>query len=268
MTRAVVSGARLAEDLTAVILTYDEEANLPRTLDSLGWVRKILLVDSGSNDETLAIAARYPQVRVVHRAFDSFAGQCNAALEMVDTAWVLSLDADYELSPELSDEIQSLREDGRDGWRARFVYRIYGHSLRGSLYPPRCVLYRRSLARYEDQGHGHRVDVSGDIGELRGVIYHDDRKPLGRWLTSQSRYAQVEAEHLLSADRSELSWVDRIRLIGWPAPFLVFLHVLFVRGCVFDGWAGIYYAMQRMFAEAAICVALLDRRLKGLLHKC
>lgn len=259
---------QIASDLTVVILTHDEEANIGRTLDALRWAEDVLLIDSGSKDATLEIAAYYPQVRVVHRKFDSFAGQCNFALGEARGRWILSLDADYEISPELRDEIAALREARLAGWRARFVYRIHGHPLRGSLYPARCVLYRRDRARYRDEGHGHRVSVDGAVGDLAGVIYHDDRKPLSRWLASQVRYAQVEAEHLLAADRRALKLADRIRLMCWPAPLLVLLHVLFAKGCVLDGRAGWLYAMQRVLAEVALLVALLDRRLRGRSEPC
>jgi glycosyltransferase involved in cell wall biosynthesis len=254
--------ARVADELTVVILTHDEEANITRTLDALAWATDVLLVDSGSADGTFDIAARYPQVRVVHRPFDTFAGQCNFALAKATGRWILSLDADYEISSELRDEIIALRESELAGWRARFVYRIHGRPLRGSLYPPRFVLYRRELASYSDEGHGHRVRVDGTIGELTGVIYHDDRKPLSRWFAAQARYAQAEAAHLLSADRRSLKVADRVRLMCWPAPVLVLLHVLLVKGCLFDGRSGWFYAMQRAFAEVALLVALLDRRLR------
>jgi glycosyltransferase involved in cell wall biosynthesis len=252
----------VSDDLTVVILTHDEDANIERTLGALAWAKDVLLVDSGSTDRTLEIAARHPQVRVVHRPFDSFAGQCNFGLGEVQARWILSLDADYEISPELRDEIAALREGRLAGWRARFAYRIHGRPLRGSLYPPRCVLYRRDLARYRDEGHGHRVAIDGPVGDLAGVIYHDDRKPLSRWLGSQVRYAEVEAAHLLAAERGDLKLADRIRLMCWPAPFLVLLHVLFVKGCLLDGRAGWFYAMQRVLAEVALLMALLDRQLR------
>ena len=95
---------------------------------------------------------------------------------------------------------------------------------------------------------------------LDGVIYHDDRKPLACWLTSQQRYARDEAEYLLDALPGALRCTDRIRLMGWPAPIGVFFYTLFVKGCLFDGWLGWFYALQRTTAELLIALEIIDRR--------
>src|SRR5205085_2385581 len=147
------------------------------------------------------------------------------------------LDADYELSDALVSELQSLiPSDHTAGYKARFVYRIHGRSLRGTLYPPRTVLYRKERAFYRRDGHGHRVVVNGDVLALRGAIYHDDRKPLSQWIASQQRYAREEADHLLTARREILTVVDRIRLMGWPAPIGALLYALILKGALLDGW--------------------------------
>lgn len=249
--------------ITVVILTFNEEANLARTLAALGWATSIIVVDSGSTDGTLEILGRDPRITILRREFDTFAGQCNFALERVRTEWVLSIDADYEISEQLGREICAL-EDNPDiaGFRARFEYRIFGRPLRGSLYPPRCVLYRRGQARYIDRGHGHRVEIDGAIGTLHHPIYHDDRKPLSRWLSSQVRYARDEADLILSADRGRLGLTDRLRLLTFPAPLLVLPYVLLVKGCILDGVAGLFYAMQRFTFETILMLELLERRLR------
>jgi hypothetical protein len=220
-------------------------------------------VDSGSTDGTLDILGRYPQVALFERAFDSFADQCNFGLAQVETEWALSLDADYEISDRLVEELSNLRETERvAGYRASFIYRIYGRPLRGTLYPPRIVLYRVKNARYANEGHGHRVIVSGEVRALTGAIYHDDRKPLARWFSSQQSYARLEADYLLKADAGVHLASDRLRRMAWPAPILVFFYVLVVKGCLFDGWPGWFYTLQRVLAECMIALELIDRRLR------
>src|SRR5262249_57388185 len=86
------------EQITPLIITLDEAPNIGRTLDKLGWARRIVVVDSGSTDGTLELLRGYPQVDVVQHPFADFAAQCNFGLTQVATNWVLSLDADYELS--------------------------------------------------------------------------------------------------------------------------------------------------------------------------
>ena len=156
------------------------------------------------------------------RRFDSFAGQCNFGLEQLQSAWVLSLDADYILSEELLTEISTLSLDNAvSGYRVRFRYCIQGRPLRASLYPPRTVLYRKRGARYLDDGHGHRVVVSGETKMLSGWIDHDDRKSPDRWLREQSRYAIAEIQKLRETPVNELNFADLVRQWIVPAPFLV-----------------------------------------------
>jgi glycosyltransferase involved in cell wall biosynthesis len=250
----------MLEQITPLILTYNEAPNLARTLEPLRWAREIVIVDSFSDDETLAIAANFPQVRVVQRAFDSFANQANFALREtgMNTDWVLALDADYEATPELIDEITRL-EPVADGYRARFVYCINGQRLRGTAYPPVTVLYRRERAVYRQDGHAHRVEIDGQVEMLKSFMLHDDRKPLSRWFRSQDIYARQEAAKL--AEATELGFNDRLRRLRWLAPFLVFFYCLFVQRNILDGRAGLFYAFQRMLAETMLSLRLLEQDL-------
>jgi glycosyltransferase involved in cell wall biosynthesis len=254
----------MIENITPVVITHNEAANIARTLERLVWARRIVVVDSGSTDETLAMVRYYSQTELFYRPFDDFASQCNFAIGQVDTTWVLSLVADYELSDELIMELQALRPDSEtSGYQAQFVYRIYGHALRGTLYPPRTVLFRKAKASYGNEGHGHKVIVVGRVVPLSGVIFHDDRKPVARWFASQQRYARQEAKHLLASDRNSFSRADRIRFAAWPAPLAVFIYTLLVKGCLLDGWPGWYYALQRLLAEILIALEIIDQRLQA-----
>jgi glycosyltransferase involved in cell wall biosynthesis len=254
----------MLDKITPLIITHNEAANISRTLGKVLWAQKIVVVDSGSDDETLEILRTYSQIEVLHHPFKDFANQCNFGIAQIASPWILSLDADYELSDKLVEELQLLAPaDEVGGYKVSFIYRIYGRPLHGSLYPPRVVLYRRDQAIYRNEGHGHRVSISGKVLSLTAPIYHDDRKSLGRWLSSQRLYSSQEAEHLLSSDRSELGRVDRLRLAAWPAPLAVLIHTLLVKGCLLDGWPGWFYALQRVLAETMIALEIIDKRLRA-----
>ena len=166
------------------------------------------------------------------------------------------------MSEALEGEIADLRDGAAQGYAAAFVYRINGRAVRGGLYPPRTILYRARGAAYRNEGHGHRVEVPGPVARLAGKVYHDDRKPLATWFDSQRRYARREAGYLLTAPQRALGWPDRLRRMGWPAPPLVFLYALLVKGCILDGWPGWFYVLQRTAAEIMIALELADRRLR------
>jgi len=252
----------VASHTTVMVITYNEAPNIGRCLERLKWAKRVLVIDSGSTDETLTIVKRSDNAEVVHRGFDDFASQCNFGLSQIATPWVLSLDADYELSRTLEYEMGRLEIGDAAAYEATFVYRIYGRPLRGSLYPPRVVLYRRDLARYRNEGHGHRVAINGRITRLTAPIFHDDRKPLDRWLSSQRQYAAAEADYLLASPPQSLRKTDRIRRLDWPAPGLIFLYALIVKRCILDGWPGWFYVLQRLLAETLIALALVERRLR------
>ena len=253
----------LLDEITPLVLSFNEAPNIVRTFDKLRWACRIVVIDSGSTDGTIDLLRSYHQVDLIHRAFTDFASQWNFGLMQVNTPWVLSLDADYELSDEIIREMQSLSPAAdTNGYSASFVYRVYGHPLRGALYPPRVVLHKNEFATYKNQGHTQRLVVSGNILTLVSKIYHDDRKPLARWFQSQQRYARDEALYLLGADPATLSFPHKLRLAGWPAPIVVFLYTLIVKGCALDGWPGWFYALQRVCAEIMIAIDVIDKRLQ------
>ena len=250
--------------LTALLLTYNEEANIERTLAALQWVPSIFVIDSGSTDRTLDILASDPKVTTLHRPFDSFAEQCNFGLDLIKSEWVLSLDADYVVTPALAEEICAYFYAPEPfqyaGFAIPFRYCIAGKPLRGTLLPPRICLYRTAGARYRNDGHGHRVDVPGKVGRLRNPILHDDRKPLERWLASQLGYLTIESRKLQTTPLSQLSTADRLRLKTPLAPLAALVLCLFVNGGILDGWQGWTYAFQRCYAEILLKLMLLETR--------
>lgn len=248
-------------DVTPFVLTLDEEPNIARALDGLRWAPRVLVIDSGSTDGTLEIARGYPNVEVRTRAFDSFAGQSNHALASVASTWAMALDADYVVPPGLVAEIAVLPEEpAENGFEVGFRYVVLGRALRGSLYPPRTILFRARAGVFEQDGHAHRVRVPAPVGRLRTPVDHDDRKSLGRWLRNQAAYAEQEAEKLSATPFRELGWADRLRWTALLGPPAVAAHCLFARGLVLDGRAGLYYSAQRAVAESILSLRLLETR--------
>jgi len=251
----------MLDRITPVILTYNEEANIERSLAGLAWAREVVLVDSGSTDTTLDIARRFPNVRVVERGMDSLAAQSNFGIAQARTPWVLLLDADYILSPAFADELRALTPPPNvHAYRSAFTYAVNGKPLRASLYPPRIVLLHREHAKVWQDGHAHRVLTEGDTGDLKTRIVHDDRKSFARFVERQKKYMRQEAEKLRTADPRTLNFAARIRKLIVIAPVAVLFHTLFVKGLILDGVAGLRYTWERFVAELILSRELVERR--------
>jgi len=249
----------MLDKITPLILTYNEAPNIDRTLQQLTWAEQIIIIDSYSEDETLGIIQKYPQAQVFQRKFDTFAKQCNYGLEKIQTEWVLSLDADYLVTNQFVDKLKVLTPDSKiNGYYAKFKYCVFGKPLRGTILPPRQVLYRKEKATYVDDGHAHRVQVQGESVILNNYIHHDDRKPLSRWLWAQDRYMKIEVKKLLETPSNKLSIGDRIRQQKILAPLIIFFYCLIFKRGILDGWHGWYYAFQRMLAETLLSIRLIE----------
>jgi glycosyltransferase involved in cell wall biosynthesis len=255
-------------EISGLILTYNEALNIGRVLEKLSWLNEIVIVDSGSDDETLEIVKKFPNARLVVRSFDNHTNQWNYGVEQVSGEWVLSLDSDYILSDEIIISIQELGEQMLESaFYAHFKYCISGKPLSGTLYPDRAVLFDRKKCHYIQDGHTQLLSIDGTTKCLEGFIFHDDRKPLIRWLNSQISYARLEANHLFDSEVSRLSPPDRIRKRVWLAAPVVFFYTLFFKRCLFDGWHGWMYVLQRTYAEVLISLFLLDRKLSSTFKK-
>ena len=177
------------DQITPLILTYNEAPNIQRTLENLAWAKQIVIIDSFSTDETLEILKNFKQITLFQKKFESFADQCNYGLSKIITEWVLSLDADYLVTNDLIQAIQLLPDQTLvNGFSVQFKYYVFGKPLQGTLLSSRKVLYRGKYAKYSNDGHSHKVIVDGLSEQLSGYIYHDDHKPLSRWLWVQDRY--------------------------------------------------------------------------------
>ena len=252
-----------SELITPLILTCNEAPNIARTLEKVKWAKQIVVIDSFSTDDTLNIIQQFPQVQVYQQKFVSFADQCNFGLQQIDSQWVLSLDADYFLEDTLVSNIQNLTLNAAivAAYYAQFKYAIFGKPVRGSMYPPRKVLYAKDRAHYVNDGHGHAVVVAGNYQTLDGFIIHDDRKSFSHWLASQDRYLNQEAEKLLKTPFNQMKWTDKLRWFIVPAPIFAFFYCLILRGGILDGKHGWHYAMQRVLAEILLSIRLTEARL-------
>lgn len=258
--------------VSVVILTRNEEQDLPGCLDSIAWCDDVHILDSGSTDRTVAIAeARGASVTV--RAFDSFAGQRNASMQLpYKHAWVLVLDADERPTPQLSAEMQRMAAEAPADIAAFRIRRrdfLWGTWLKHAQLSPFYVrLLRVGHARYTREIN-EVVEIDGGTGELAAPLDHlAFSKGIAHWVAKHNDYSTAEAKLLISGDavrhasiRQALFARDfhqrriaqKALFYRMPArPVVKWLYMMFVRGAVLDGQAGMMYAMLLSYYEYLI----------------
>ncbi len=194
--------ARQRLPLAIIVLTLNEERHLPECLASAaGLAERTLVVDSGSTDDTVAIV-RQIGIEVVFNEFRGYASQRNAALEMVAQEWVLFLDADERLTPELRRELAETIENTSDsvaGYRIPRCNIMFGRELRGGGWHPdyQLRLLRRDRARYAPEHEVHEiVELDGEIGTLTSPLLHINYESFDEFRRKQETYSRLKAAEL------------------------------------------------------------------------
>src|SRR6185369_5005984 len=203
--RVFLSGGAPAM-ISVAVFTLNEEVHLPSCLDALDWADDILVVDSFSADRTEQICAERG-IRFVQHEFSGFGDQRNWALEHggLKHEWVLILDADERVTPELVEELRATLPSVSARVAAfRIARRFYwwGRWLRySSLYPTYVIrLIRCGRVRYENRGHAETQEVSGEVLALASDLLDENRKGLWEWFARQNRYSGQDAEYELAQE--------------------------------------------------------------------
>ncbi len=190
--------------LTATLITLNEEENLPRALDSLhGLADEIVVVDSGSTDRTAEVA-RQRGARILVRSFTDYGDQKNFAAAQASNDWILSLDADEELSPELRESLRVWKQQSPAApayafaRRANFLGRWIRHS---GWYPDwKTRLYDRRRARFIGRVH-ESVEAEGKVERLAGDLLHYAYRSVADQTFKLERYTTLAAEQLFASGR-------------------------------------------------------------------
>jgi glycosyltransferase involved in cell wall biosynthesis len=275
-----------APNVSVLILTLNEEQDLPGCLDSVAWSDDIYVFDSNSTDRTAEIA-RARGATVATRTFDTYARQRNAAMQLpFRHAWVFVLDADERATPELSLEVPRTAAEAPadvNAFRIRRRDFLWGTWLKHAQLTPYYVRLLRVGKVHYTRDINEFVEVEGDTGQLSAPLDHlAFSKGLEHWVAKHNQYSTAEAELLVTGDAvRNASFKDALFASDFhdrraaqkalfyrmPArPLLKWIYMMFVRGAVLDGPAGVMYATLQSSYEYLIEVKRREilRRRKGL----
>ena len=186
--------------VSVIVITLNEADRLTATLQALQWAQEIIVVDAGSTDGTLAIAHQWA-TRVEHRDWSGFGAQKNHALSLASLPWVLSIDADERVTPELAQEIQAFVNQDGDGYLAanlprlsRYCGRDIHHS--GWWPDPVCRVFKRGHARFSDDLVHEKIISTGPVWNFQGLLMHDSFQNLDQVLHKLNQYSREGALNL------------------------------------------------------------------------
>ena len=271
--------------VSVVILTLNEEKNLPGCLESVKWSNDVIVFDSFSSDQTTQIATSYG-AQVIQRAFDNYAAQRNAALDepFYKNPWVLMLDADERVPDELATELRLVTEGTESDFT---LYRIRRKDMflgkwlrRSSGYPTwfgRLIRIGRVRVEREINEEYH---TDGKVGFLKEhLIHYPFNRGISYWFERHNRYSSMEAEVLFSETQSTQSIKDlfssdpalrrkALKQIAYRLPcrpILVFGYLYVVRLGILDGRPGLIYCILRCIYEYLIDIKAkeLQQRARG-----
>ena len=233
------------EKISVAIIATNESHKIANCLHSVSWADEIILVDGGSRDDTMEKAAQLG-ARVHRREFDNFANQKNHALGLATGDWILSLDADEVVNPELKDAIQKAARDGGsfDGFYVHRRNFLFGKELKfgGQRREKILRLFKKGKGRFDQPIH-EKIVLQGPVGELPGDLMHYSSGSVEEYLRKLALYTEFEAR-----------WMSRQ---GKPVrisdvclkPFFRFAYNYIIRLGILDGYEGFLYHALSFFYD-------------------
>jgi glycosyltransferase involved in cell wall biosynthesis len=253
----------MSETVSACLIVRDEEERLPGALASVSWCDEIVVIDSGSRDRTREIA-REAGAKVIENEWPGFAAQRNVAIDNATCDWILEVDADERITPELASEIQAFLADPPEGMDVTAVPRYdlflggrLGPSAKHPIYSYR--FFRRGVVRHDErravhEGLAHRGRVWAFEGEFEHIFAANAREAVGDMLS----YTRLEAS-LLGGGYSAADYVRGIVM----RPTAKFVYRMFVDGGWRDGWRGLAFISLWCTYDALVWARHLLRRDNG-----
>ncbi len=252
------SSARLP--ISGCVITFNEQENIGHCLQSLGFCDDIVVVDSFSTDRTLEISRRYTS-RIYQNPYKGNITQKNFALSKVKNDWVLSLDADERVSPELRDEIH---REFEKGFAACCGYLIKRHvNYLGKWinhcgwYPDyKLRLFNKNYARFSGREPHDMVVTSAKVRTLKGEIHHFPCDSLSEHLRTIDKYSTITAQRLAPCS------LGRATALLILAPFAKFLEMYIVKKGILDGVHGLIICLISSFSRFLRYAKVIETKMK------
>jgi len=230
--------------ISAIVIARNEKKNIRRCLSSIDWADEIVVVDSGSTDDTKKIASKFTQ-RIFDIKWEGFGKAKDYAKDKASNQWIISVDADEVVTEDLKEEIQKIikSEDSFDGYylprKSNFLGKWVKH---GGWYPDYVLrLFKKDKAKFNHSMVHEKVEVDGKIGYLKNVLLHYTDPDFTHYLEKLNRYTSLGAEELFNKGKRANLFDVVFR------PLAVFFKMYFLKKGFLDGLTGFVLAVSSAF---------------------
>ena len=234
--------------LSAIIIVKNEEKKLPECLESIAWMDDIILIDSGSTDNTVEIAKKYKS-KIYQITTGSYSDWRNKGLIKATSDWIFYIDADERMTPALKKEITEMIESKQKNFVAYAIPRknvILGREFKhGGQWPDyqKRLFKRTALKKWSGDLHEQPI-INGKLGHMVSPIIHIKHDNLSDMVTKTNKWSHIEAENLLQSGHPQMVWWRFIRIMmteGW-------IRLIKQKG-ILDGPEGIIYGIYQMWSK-------------------
>lgn len=232
--------------LSVIIITKNESHNIRECLESVKWADEIIVVDSGSSDDTVSIAKEFTD-KVFFNEWKGFADQKSFAMQKVKNDWVLSLDADERVTEKLRDEILNSNLDEFDGYRIKRDNYFLGKQIRGSGWGNdyQLRLFRKSKTKLTNRLVHEGFEVDGIIGQLKNSMLHFSYRNFSDAFTKINHYSTLEA-----IEKQNKKKVNAFTI--FLTPIFAFLQHYFLRKGFIDGIYGLFVSIMHAITKLQV----------------
>ncbi len=231
--------------ISALAITLNEASVIEAFLESLHFVDEIVIVDSYSNDDTVALASQHEKVKVVQRKFDNFSEQKNFAIAQATNDWVLFFDPDEEITESLAQEIQRVLKNPKHvAYSVKRQLHFMGKRIKYSGFQTDWVVrvFHKEYGKYNGNLVHETLDVSGSVGKLKSRLPHHTYKSLDDYTGKLHRYSALQARMLYQKKKKPNLYHFLFR------PFYRFWHQYILRLGILDGKEGFILAYINAFS--------------------
>lgn len=232
--------------ISVVIITKNEAQNISDCLESVKWADEIIVVDSGSEDETISIAKRFTD-KVLINEWKGFADQKSFAMNQASNEWILSIDADERVTEKLKDEILNSDLNQFDGYRIKRENYFLGKLIRGCGWGNdyQLRLFRKSKTKLTNRLVHEGFEVEGKIGQLKNSMQHFSYRNFSDAITKINHYSTLEA-----IEKQNRKKVNAFTII--VTPVVAFLQHFFLRKGFIDGIYGLFVSIMHAITKLQV----------------